>query len=284
MNRKRDPQASADALRACALHILGTAYGEPPSLDPADPVTDLRDWLAARNLALVPVATPDSFAWASHWIALRAATGDATPWRAVVMFGVPPGVVYDPLADEADGAGEEILTGYVIAPLDLRLRPDDRESPSDQTPARGTVRTIVLGPEAGAPLVEVSSAQAGRAGLEGDRYAAGRGHFSQHPGRGRHLTLVEQEALDELAQAGIPLTAAAARRNIVTVGIALDQLIDRRFRIGAVECAGIRRCEPCAHLEQLTTPGVLRGLVHRGGLRADILQPGTIRASDPITL
>ena len=52
------------------------------------------------------------------------------------------------------------------------------------------------------------------------------------------------------------------------------------FRVGEVECLGQRRCEPCAHLERLTRPGVLRGLVHRGGLRADVLSGGRIRTGD----
>jgi MOSC domain-containing protein YiiM len=75
---------------------------------------------------------------------------------------------------------------------------------------------------------------------------------------------------------GERIAYADARRNVVTRGIDLDALIGRRFRVGEVECMGQRRCEPCAHLERLTAPGSLRALVHRGGLRADILGPGTI--------
>ncbi len=65
-------------------------------------------------------------------------------------------------------------------------------------------------------------------------------------------------------------------------GMALDDLIGRRFRVGEVECFGQRRCEPCAHLERLTRSGVLRGLVHRGGLRADVLSGGGIRTGDRV--
>jgi MOSC domain-containing protein YiiM len=77
---------------------------------------------------------------------------------------------------------------------------------------------------------------------------------------------------------GVELLPIEARRNLLVRGIALDDLIGRRFRVGEVECYGQRRCEPCSHLEGLTRPGVLRGLVHRGGLRADILSGCSIRS------
>jgi MOSC domain-containing protein YiiM len=120
-------------------------------------------------------------------------------------------------------------------------------------------------------------------GLKGDRYAQGAGTFSDPNGRGHDLTLVEAEALEELTASGVELDPTDARRNIVVRGISLDGLIGRRFRVGEVECFGQRRCEPCAHLEKLTTPGVLRGLVHRGGLRADIISDGEIHVGDSIT-
>lgn len=91
-------------------------------------------------------------------------------------------------------------------------------------------------------------------------------------GRGYDLTLVEAEALEELSARGVELAPVEARRN----------LIGRRFRLGEVECLGQRRCEPCAHLERLTRPGVLRGFVHRGGLRADVLSGGRIRTGDHV--
>ena len=74
-----------------------------------------------------------------------------------------------------------------------------------------------------------------------------------------------------------------ARRNLVTRGIDLEALIGRSFRVGDVECVGQRRCEPCAHLERLTAPGTLRELVHRGGLRADVVTGGTIAVGAQVT-
>lgn len=93
---------------------------------------------------------------------------------------------------------------------------------------------------------------------------------------------MEAEALEELSVSGVELALAEARRNLVVRDIALDELIGRRFRVGEVECFGQRHCEPCAHLERLTQPSVLRGLVHRGGLRADVFSGGEIRASDAV--
>ncbi len=120
-------------------------------------------------------------------------------------------------------------------------------------------------------------------GLEGDRYFKQVGTYSGHPGSGREVTLVEIEALEGLRRDyGIDLDAGRTRRNIVTRGVALNHLVDHEFRVGEVTLRGVRLCEPCSHLESLTRPGVLRGLVHRGGLRAQILTEGSIHAGDTI--
>jgi MOSC domain-containing protein YiiM len=129
--------------------------------------------------------------------------------------------------------------------------------------------------------VDRVAARAGR-GLAGDRYYLGVGTFSSRSGR--DLTLIEAETLEQLQRDGVALTYEAARRNVVTRGLSLDELIGRRFRIGEVECIGQGRAEPCAHLERLTKPGVLRALVHRGGLRADILTDGEIVTGAEIRL
>jgi MOSC domain-containing protein YiiM len=111
-------------------------------------------------------------------------------------------------------------------------------------------------------------------GLEGDR----------HYGSGAHdLTLVESEALEELAgETGIELGPAESRRQLTTRGIRLNELLGKRFRVGGVDCLGEEPCEPCRHLERLTQPGVLRGLVHRGGLCARVLSEGEIAVGDPV--
>lgn len=123
-------------------------------------------------------------------------------------------------------------------------------------------------------------AVAGR-GLRGDRNFIADGE--PHPGRDKDLTLIAMEALDELAaEHAIVLSAAESRRNVATRGIDLNALVGRRFRVGPVECQAIELCEPCAHLQRLTQPGVLRGLVHRGGLRAAIVEGGDIALGDEV--
>jgi MOSC domain-containing protein YiiM len=122
-------------------------------------------------------------------------------------------------------------------------------------------------------------------GLEGDRYFSKIGTYSNDPGAGRHVTLIEIEAIEALKRDyGIDLPAALTRRNIVTRGVALNHLVGREMTIGAVILRGMRLCDPCSHLEKLTRQGVLRGLVHRGGLRADILTGGMIRVGDSIAV
>ncbi len=120
-------------------------------------------------------------------------------------------------------------------------------------------------------------------GLHGDRYAKQTGTYSNKPGPAREATLIEIEAMEALKRDyGVELEPGNSRRNIVTRGVPLNHLVGRDFRIGEVLLRGIRLCEPCWHLESLTQKGVARGLVHRGGLRAQILTNGIIRVGDTI--
>jgi hypothetical protein len=255
----------AGELHDCLQTILG---GELPAPE-GDPLVFYRQRLAGRNLALVPIADAATFSSAGYWVA-RVDAGDGD--HAVVMFGSPAGPVHDPGGACADGV--RIAEGWALAPLDLRLPIDE---PYGAAASMGTVEALLVAPEAEAGLTrrESVAAHPGR-GLEGDRYHEGNGTFSG-PGEGYELTLVQAEHLDEL-----DLEWERARRNVVTRGIDLNALVGRRFRIGAVECVGRRLAEPCAHLERLSGPGVLRPLVHRAGLRADILTGGTISVGDPV--
>ena len=120
-------------------------------------------------------------------------------------------------------------------------------------------------------------------GLEGDRYYLRTGSFSKKHDESREATLIESEALEALAREyGHQLTAAESRRNITTRGVALNHLVGKEFRVGAATLRGIRLCEPCGHLEQLTGRKVREGLIHRGGLRAQIVQSGVIQIGDSI--
>ena len=146
------------------------------------------------------------------------------------------------------------------------------------------VRAIYVAPAAGAPPAEVREALAvvGR-GVEGDRYFLGSGSFSRWPGEGRALTLIEEEAIDVIRREhGIDLGDGRSRRNVVTSGVALSDLIGVRFRVGPVLLRGVRPAAPCAHLERLTAPGVFEAMKGRGGLRADVVEGGVLRVGDPI--
>jgi MOSC domain-containing protein YiiM len=150
----------------------------------------------------------------------------------------------------------------------------------------GRVVAIHVFERGGGPprALERVEAEAGQ-GLAGDRYlrAAGRGTFFDPDKDGQDLTLIELEALEALRDHhGIELEPADARRNVVTSGIDLNALVGRRFRVGPVECLGVRLCDPCSHLERMTEKGVLRGLVERGGLRADLLTSGVIEVGDRV--
>jgi MOSC domain-containing protein YiiM len=136
----------------------------------------------------------------------------------------------------------------------------------------GTVEGIHVAPEFERLPQPVEAVEVTAEGVRGDRY------FGE-----RNLTLIEAEALEGLFEdAGVELSAAESRRQVLTRGIRLNDLVGRRFRVGEVECVGEEWCEPCSHLEGLTRPGVLRGLVHRGGLRADIVRGGRIAVGDEV--
>jgi hypothetical protein len=250
---------------------LGVVLGVTPPSPEYEAFVFFRQWLAERNLGLVPIANAGAFDWPGYWLA-RVRSADAD--HAVVMFGSPSGPLHDP--SNAFAAGGTIEERWLIARLDVRL---PIQEPYGHDPGHGRVEAIftAAGPESPLAPVGAAEAVAGR-GLEGDRYFDGRGTFSG-PGHGYQLTLVEAEVLDS-----IDLRWEQARRNIVTRGISLNALVGRRFSIAAVECVGRRLAEPCSHLERLTRPGLLRPLVHRAGLRADIVRGGSIATGDQVSV
>src|ERR687885_2721434 len=142
----------------------------------------------------------------------------------------------------------------------------------------GRVEGIFIGPERTLPSpVERVQAHAGK-GLAGNRY-----YFDDGAPPGRALTLISAEAIEAFtAETGIPLGPDESRRNVLTRGIDVNALVGKRFRIGDVECKGVELCEPCTHLQSMTQPGVLKGLVHRAGLNADILSDGEIAAGGEV--
>jgi MOSC domain-containing protein YiiM len=272
------------SVAACLASILELDPGEVPVPDERHPQpwTVWGQWLALRGLGLVPISEPASFNWPGPWLAvLTAADKDGSV--GAVAFGSPPGVAWKPT--DGPETFDAVEAGYVIAPADVALwLPRNR----DALRHTGRIEAMAIAADAEAPMVllDRANARAGR-GLEGDRYCDQRGTFSNVHGRGYDLTLIEAEVIDALELPQGELAPEEARRNLITRGIDLNALVGRPFAIGAVKCFGQRLCEPCAHLERLTAdagkPGTLRALIHKGGLRADILSDGEICVGDEIT-
>ncbi|WP_267639954.1 MOSC domain-containing protein [Haloarchaeobius amylolyticus] len=146
----------------------------------------------------------------------------------------------------------------------------------------GTVESIHIARESGDPVetVETVEAVAG-AGLRGDRYFDESGTFSDGTPRG--ITLIEVEAIEAAERDyDISLDPGEHRRNVTTRGVALNHLVDAEFRVGDAVCRGVELCEPCSYLESLTEDGVASSLVHRGGLRAEIIETGTLSVGDGV--
>ena len=148
----------------------------------------------------------------------------------------------------------------------------------------GQLIGIHVGQHKGKDLQAIDKAEAvaGR-GLIGDRYYVKEGTFSAKDGPDREVTLIEAEALEGLAREyQITLEPSQTRRNLLTRGVPLNHLVGKTFAIGPVVLHGIRLCEPCGHLEKLTCKGVEKGLIHRGGLRAQIVTGGVLEVGAAI--
>jgi MOSC domain-containing protein YiiM len=136
----------------------------------------------------------------------------------------------------------------------------------------GTVEQIAIASEESALPGAVDEVEVTDKGIAGDRYSE----------KG-DITLIEAEALEAFtAETGIALSHQESRRQVLTRGIRLTDLVGKRFRVGEVEVIGTELCEPCSHLQSLTRPGVLKGMVHRAGLNADIVTPGHIAVGDRV--
>jgi MOSC domain-containing protein YiiM len=147
----------------------------------------------------------------------------------------------------------------------------------------GILESIHIADAAKAPMQSIAAIEAvPGVGLIGDRYALKQGTFYK-PEPDFELTLIEAEAIEALMRDyEVELAPAEARRNLVTRGVPLNHLVGHEFQIGDVRIRGIRLCEPCSHLQAVTGRFVIKGLRHRGGLRAQILSAGTLRAGDGV--
>lgn len=151
---------------------------------------------------------------------------------------------------------------------------------------KGTIVAIYIASEAGAIQQEVQSAAlvAGR-GIVGDRYERRAGTFSEklQSGQDWEVTLIEQEEIQRFnGTRDKALAPGLFRRNVVTAGIRLNDLVGRRFRVGGAMLEGMRLCEPCAYLAGLLGPEILRAMAHKAGLRARILEGAVIHPGEEV--
>lgn len=245
----------------------------------------LRQWLARAHYGLVSIASPETFAWPGHWIGIVESPAGRDESVGLLLFGSPSAVIASPAAPQLIGRGVEELNfrqGLILVPFDALA--GGTAARSGRTV--GEVVGIYVAASKAAPMRSVAEARAipGK-GLEGDRYAAGAGTFTPTSDRlkGYDVTLIEKEVLDRVTLPdGARIAPEESRRNLVTSGIDLNALVGKEFRIGDVRAFAQRLCEPCVHLQRLTRPGVVVGLVHKGGLRADLLSDGEIRVGDRI--
>lgn len=265
----------ASVAAACVAALVEVEIDEIPPTGPGEDLATspaLKRWLAGRGLGIVPIREPVEFSWAGPWIAAIEASG----WeetRAVVMFGVPAGVAWDPAG--ITGSEEwHISAGHAIANLDV--------APQQPAAARvsGVVEAICISAAAGGSIEHPAETEAvaGR-GLVGDRHHDGHGTFPSGV-TGSAITLIEAEVCETFEP---PLEASEHRRNLITRGVSLNDLVGRDFMAGPVHCRGARLCEPCSQMQRYSGRPVLRPLVHRGGLRADVIGGGVISIGDPIS-
>ncbi|PSP65527.1 MOSC domain-containing protein [Halobacteriales archaeon QH_8_64_26] len=148
----------------------------------------------------------------------------------------------------------------------------------------GVVETIFTTPEGSAPMEDVEGIEAlARQGLAGDRYAEGTGYYSGLDEC--DVTFIEQEAIAEIREEhGIDLADGRHRRNVVTSGVSVHNLLNTEFRVGEVVFEGTRPRPPCAHVEQVAEEeGVARALKNqRGGICATVVEGGEISVGDEI--
>src|SRR5687768_1362325 len=150
---------------------------------------------------------------------------------------------------------------------------------------KGSVVNLYIAPEPAGPMISVAQVRAfADRGLEGDRFFRDSWAAAKRPDKA--VSLIEQEVLEMAAsEHHVTIAGDKTRRNIITRGVPLIELLDRDFMIGNVVMRGIRLFEPCAHLEKVSQiPGIFRALENRSGLKAAILSDGVIHTGDAIAL
>jgi MOSC domain-containing protein YiiM len=149
----------------------------------------------------------------------------------------------------------------------------------------GSVAGLYITSKFGQPMLSVSEVHAfADCGLEGDRFFKESWSAAHRPDKA--VSLIEEEILEAAAaELGVDSFPEKTRRNIVTRGVPLRDLLGHEFMVGGVVMRGLRLFEPCAHMEKLSNiPGIFGALEHRSGLKAAIISNGVIRVNDPVAL
>src|SRR5207249_9883389 len=167
-------------------------------------------WCSPRNIRAASLSRPPL---SSTWVLWCAPSNPHAPLRATIRPPPPP----------RQSTGSTSLQGR-------------------QSPSMGRVVGLFVGTMPGDPMTSVAevTAVAGK-GLDGDRYAEGRGTFSSTPGTGRQVTLIESEAVAAAGREyGVAVDPSQTRRNVVTADVPLNHLVGREFTVGDVRLRGVR--------------------------------------------
>jgi MOSC domain-containing protein YiiM len=147
-----------------------------------------------------------------------------------------------------------------------------------------TIERIFVAGKRGEPQMSVDAVRVvlGR-GIEGDR------HFGKSKRVGQNITFVAAEEIERFsADSGLAIEPSGTRRNIITRGVPLNDLVGREFTVGGARFRGIELCEPCSRLaaylrnDEVTAARIIRLFAHRAGLRAAVLATAVIRVGDSI--
>ena len=152
---------------------------------------------------------------------------------------------------------------------------------------QGRVDPLHIVAEKSLPMATVETVRAiPGVGLEGDRYATGRGTYSEFPEDGRQVTLFEQESLEAIRRDfNIALEPHETRRNIITRDVPLNHLVGRKSWLA--RCCWKERGlnAPCQYFEDLLgIKSLFKALIHRSGLNCRILTGGESRVGDIVQL
>jgi len=150
----------------------------------------------------------------------------------------------------------------------------------------GNIIDILIATKAKESLFQIEEANIIKnKGILGDRYFNELGSFSEKlkDKEDFHVTLIEIEEIDAFNKlTGLNYKNEIFRRNLVTKGMKLNNLVGKEFEINGVKLLGMRLCEPCKMLSNMIGDEFLTKMIHKAGLRAKVLASGDVRVGDTI--